>query len=139
MLWVNMYAPCLHITTKATHFQYCRLPLCGDERQAVAACRSARVPFYSASGRDPAIRILLDMSTLSSIPLKEDRIDPRLRKMTSKIAESGELSCTIPPVASSPCSNCSSPVFNYQKHLKGYSAILSHKLSGKDDRHSLWR
>ena len=53
----------------------------------MAACCSTRFPFCSATGSDPAIRILLDVSTLYSIPLKEDRIDPRLRKMTLKIAE----------------------------------------------------
>ncbi len=46
----------------------------------MAACCSTHFPFCSASGSDPAIRIVLDVSTLYSIPLKEDRIDPRLRK-----------------------------------------------------------
>lgn len=46
----------------------------------MATCCSTRFPFSSASGSDPAIQILLDVSTLSSIPLKEDIIDPRLRK-----------------------------------------------------------
>ncbi len=46
----------------------------------MAASSSTRFPFCFVSGSDPAIHILLDVSTLYSVPSKEDRIDPRLRK-----------------------------------------------------------
>src|SRR5436190_7712857 len=88
------------------HFSFLLFVVMKNKRWLCAVSRaSLSVPTVVVIKR----RISFDASTKYNILLKEDRIDPRLRKMTLKIDERRALTCTIPPVASSPYSNCSSP------------------------------